>query len=167
MTAVNIRSAEASDLERFTAIYNYYVINTPITFDLEPFSVEERGEWLLHYAASGPHRLLVAEADGVVLGYVSSSRFRPKAAYATSIETSIYLASEATGQGIGAALYAALFNVLAGEDLHRAYAGITLPNAASIALHRKVGFRSIGIYREVGRKFGKYWDVEWFEKLLN
>ena len=167
MTAVNIRAAEASDLERLTAIYNYYVINTPITFDLEPFSVEERREWLLHYAASGPHRLLVAEIDGVVLGYVSSSRFRPKSAYATSIETSIYLAPEATGQGIGAALYAALFNALAGEDLHRAYAGITLPNAASIALHRKVGFRSIGIYREVGRKFGKYWDVEWFEKLLN
>jgi len=102
----------------------------------------------------------------VVVGYVTSSRLRPKAAYATSIETSIYLAPEATGRGLGSELYAALFAAVAEEDLHRAYAGITLPNPASLALHRLCGFRSIGIYREVGRKFGKYWDVEWYEKPL-
>jgi phosphinothricin acetyltransferase len=85
----------------------------------------------------------------------------------TSVETSIYLAPEATGRGMGTDLYAALFAALAEEDLHRAYAGVTLPNTASVALHRKFGFRSIGVYREVGRKFGKYWDVEWFEKPLD
>jgi phosphinothricin acetyltransferase len=167
MTIANIRLARESDLERLTEIYNYYVINTPITFDLEPFSVAERCEWFRHYSASGPHRLLITETDGLVVGYVTSSRFRPKAAYETSVETTIYLAPEATGRGIGTDLYAALFAALAEEDLHRAYAGVTLPNTASIALHRKVGFRSIGVYREVGRKFGKYWDVEWFEKPLD
>src|SRR4029450_9625785 len=154
MTIATIRFARASDLERLTEIYNYYVMNTPITFDLEPFSVAERGEWFRHYSASGPHRLLIAETDGLVVGYVTSSRFRPKAAYETSVETTIYLAPEATGRGVGSALYAALFAALAEEDLHRAYAGVTLPNTASIALHRKVGFRSIGIYHQVGRKFG-------------
>jgi phosphinothricin acetyltransferase len=167
MTIANIRPARESDLERLTEIYNYYVMHTPITFDLEPFSVVERGEWFRHYSASGPHRLLIAETDGRVVGYVTSSRFRPKAAYETSVETTIYLAPEATGRGVGSALYAALFAALADEDLHRAYAGVTLPNPASVALHRKVGFRSIGVYREVGRKFGKYWDVEWFEKPLD
>jgi phosphinothricin acetyltransferase len=167
MTIDNIRLGRASDLERLAEIYNYYVMNTPITFDLEPFSVAERCEWFRHYSASGPHRLLIAEADGLVVGYVTSSRFRPKAAYETSVETSIYLAPEATGRGVGTDLYTALFAALAEEDLHRAYAGVTLPNPASVALHRKVGFRSIGVYREVGRKFGKYWDVEWFEKPLD
>ena len=167
MTIASIRPARESDLERLTEIYNYYVINTPITFDLEPFSVEERCEWFRHYSASGPHRLLIAESDGLVVGYVTSSRFRPKAGYETSVETSIYLAPEATGRGMGTDLYAALFAALAEEGLHRAYAGVTLPNPTSMALHRKFGFRSIGVYREVGRKFGKYWDVEWFEKPLD
>jgi phosphinothricin acetyltransferase len=167
MPIANIRFARESDLERLTEIYNYYVIHTPITFDLEPLSVAERYEWFRHHSASGPHRLLIAETDGLVVGYVTSSRFRPKAAYETSVETSIYLAPDATGRGLGTALYAALFAALAAEDLHRAYAGVTLPNTASLALHRKVGFRSIGVYREVGRKFGKYWDVEWFEKPLD
>ena len=166
MTIATIRAARDTDLERLTEIYNYYVLNTPITFDLDPFSVEERREWFRQYSASGPHRLLIAETEGLVVGYVTSSRFRPKAAYATSVETSIYLAPEATGHGMGTELYAALFAALVEEDLHRAYAGVTLPNAPSLALHRKVGFRSIGVYREVGRKFGQYWDVEWWEKPL-
>jgi phosphinothricin acetyltransferase len=97
---------------------------------------------------------LIAETDGLVVGYATSSRFRPKAAYQTSVETTIYLAPEATGRGLGTALYAALFAALAEEDLHRAYAGVTLPNTASVALHRKVGFRSLEVYCEVGRKFG-------------
>ena len=166
MENVTIRPATEADLERLTEIYNYYIINTPITFDLAPFSVEERREWFREHALSGPHRLLVADVEDAVVGYVTSSLFRVKAAYRTSVETSIYLTQETKSQGIGTKLYSALFDALADEDVHRAYAGITLPNEVSIAVHKKFGFQSVGVYHEVGRKFDTYWDVEWFERRL-
>ncbi len=162
-----IRLPQISDLEPLTNLYNYYILNTTITFDIEPYTLEERSErWLCHYSAKGRHRLLVAEQDQVVVGYATSSQFRTKAAYDTSVETSIYLHPDAQGQGIGTQLYQALFDSLATEDVHRAYAGITLPNSVSVALHQKFGFYSVGRQKEVGRKFGRYWDVEWFEKSL-
>lgn len=163
-----IRPAVEADLPALTELYNYYVLNTVITFDIEPFTVERRRqEWFEHYHDHGIHRLLVAvdEAD-TAIGYVSSSPFRPKAAYATSVETSIYLAPTATGRGLGSALYDALFDALADEDLHRAYAGIALPNDASVALHVGQGFADAGMFTEVGRKFGRYVDVAWMEKPL-
>ncbi|MEU8944606.1 N-acetyltransferase family protein [Streptomyces sp. NPDC048489] len=103
---------------------------------------------------------------GRILGYATSSGFRPKAAYATSVEVSVYLAPGAGGRGVGTLLYEALFRALAGEDLHRAYAGVAQPNEASVRLHERFGFRHVGTYREVGRKFGRYWDVAWYEKDL-
>ena len=117
-----------------------------------------------HYAATGRHRLLVAEREGEILGYASSSQLRVKAAYDTSVETSIYLRTEAQGSGTGSRLYHELFELLRHEDVHRAYAGITLPNEPSIAIHKKFGFKQVGLFQEVGRKFGQYWDVAWFEK---
>ena len=101
------------------------------------------------------------------MGYAAALPFRSKPAYLTSIEATVYLEPASTGRGLGAALYTALFDALRGEDLHRAYAGITLPNAASLALHRRFGFEEVGVYREVGRKLGRYWDVQWFEKRLD
>jgi phosphinothricin acetyltransferase len=109
---------------------------------------------------------LVAEDDGFVCGFASSSPFRARAAYATSIETSVYCDPERLGRGTGSMLYVRLFDELAGEDLHRAYAGIALPNDASVSLHERFGFVKIGEYSEVGRKFGRFWDVAWFEKPL-
>jgi phosphinothricin acetyltransferase len=93
-------------------------------------------------------------------------RFRYKPAYSTSVETSIYLAQADLGRGIGVPLYSALLEALRSEDLHRAYAGVTLPNPASIALHERLGFHRIGVFQEVGRKFGRYWDVMWLERDL-
>jgi len=164
---LTVRPAREDDLPAIDAIYNHYVRETPITFDLDPFSDEQRREWFTHYAASGPHQLVVAELDGAVAGYACSSRFRPKGAYATSVETTIYLAPGHTRRGLGAQLYAGLFARLEGEDVHRAYAGVTLPNPASLALHRRFGFHEVGTYSEVGRKFGRYWDVVWLEKGLS
>jgi len=161
---VGIRPARGQDLEAITRLYNHYVIASPATFDITPFSPETRRPWFEHYAEQGRHRLLVAESAGAIVGYTCSSTFRPKAAYETSIETSVYLAPEATGRGLGTRLYEALFAALAGEDIHRAYAGITLPNPASLALHRRFGFREVGRHEEVGRKFGRYWSVQWMEK---
>lgn len=90
----------------------------------------------------------------------------PKQAYDSSVETSVYCAPGATGRGIGRGLYSALFGALSGEDVHRAYAGIALPNPASIALHERFGFVQVAYFSEQGRKLGRYWDVAWFEKAL-
>jgi phosphinothricin acetyltransferase len=154
------------DLPALTAIYNHYVVNTPITFDIEPFTIEQRAEWFGVHAESGRYRLLVAEEAGEVMGYAASGPFRPKQAYETSVETSIYCKPDATGRGIGTRLYSALFDALKGEDVHRALGGITLPNPASVALHARFGFVEAARFSENGRKFGRYWDVAWFEKRL-
>ena len=161
-----IRSAQPGDLSELTDIYNHYVRTSGVTFDTTPFTVEERQEWFAHYATTGPHRLLVAVDGDRLFGYATSSPFRPKPGYATSVETSVYLRPGATGRGLGRLLYDRLFSALAGQDLHRAYAGVALPNDASVSLHLRLGFRRIGTYVEVGRKFGRYWDVCWFERSL-
>jgi phosphinothricin acetyltransferase len=163
---VIVRHAEPGDVPPLTEIYNHYVLHSQATFDVEPQTIEQRMEWFSHYAPTGRHKLLVAE-DGGACGFASSSPFRPRAAYATSVETSVYCDPERLGRGVGSTLYARLFDELAGEDLHRAYAGIALPNDASVALHERFGFVKIGAYSEVGRKFGRFWDVDWFEKPLH
>jgi phosphinothricin acetyltransferase len=163
---LSFRPAAEGDLEAINDIYNHYVVETHITFDDEPVLMDSRREWFSHYAATGRHRLLVAVEGKTVIGFASSSRFRPKPGYLTSVETSIYLAPDATGKGAGGKLYTELFKAIEGEDLHRAYAGIALPNPASIALHEKFGFKRVALFSEQGRKFGRYWDVAWFEKPL-
>ncbi|MFJ9904972.1 GNAT family N-acetyltransferase [Streptomyces sp. NPDC101152] len=167
-TEVQVRPGVEADLEALTDLYNHYVRETPITFDTAVFTAEERRPWLLSHPEDGPHRLKVAaDADTQeILGYATSSPYRPKPAYGTSVEVTVYVAPHAGGRGIGTLLYKALFASLAGEDLHRAYAGIAQPNEASTRLHERFGFRHVGTYREVGRKFGRYWDVAWYEKEL-
>jgi phosphinothricin acetyltransferase len=166
MTAT-IRSAVLDDLPALTAIYNHYIVNTTITFDLQPFEPEGRRVWFDDHAPAGRHRLLVAiDADASVLGYATTSRWRPKAAYDTTVESSVYCRPDAVGRGIGTALYSALFAAVAEEDVHRIVAGISQPNAASVALHLRLGFREVGVFSNVGRKFGRYWDVAWFERPL-
>ncbi|WP_435131255.1 GNAT family N-acetyltransferase [Actinacidiphila sp. bgisy144] len=166
---VQVGPGGEADLTALTDIYNHYVRETAVTFDVTPVTPGERRPWLLSHPEDGPHRLMVARlpgSGGRILGYATSSAFRPKAAYATSVETSIYLARDACGRGIGTLLYRRLFEALAGEDVHRAYAGIALPNDASLRIHERFGFRQVGVYEEVGRKFGVYHDVAWFEKRL-
>jgi phosphinothricin acetyltransferase len=163
---VEVRAAVEEDLEALNEIYNQYIAETHYTFDMEPYTMDARREWFSHYAGTGRYRLLVALHDDRVIGYASSSRFRPRAAYTPSIETSIYLAPEAVGRGAGTRLYSELFKALEGEDVHRALAGIGLPNPASIALHERFGFKRVGVFTEQGRKFDRYWDVAWYEKPL-
>lgn len=164
MAGPMIRAGQASDLGQLNDIYNHYVVETPITFDIEPFDMARRRDWFSHYAPTGRHRLLVAVEDDRLLGYATSSPFRPKRAYETSVETTIYLAPAVTGQGIGRLLYGALLTALADEDVHRAYAGITMPNPASVALHEGLGYTQVAHFTEQGRKFGRYWDVVWYER---
>lgn len=161
------RVAEHRDLEAINRIYNGYVLGSHYTFDLEPTSMEWREEWFSHYGREGRWRVMVAVADDGVVGYATSSRFRPKPAYETSVETSIYLDAHVVGRGVGRRLYWTLFASLEGEDVHRAYAGIALPNPGSIGLHERMGFKRVAYFTEQGRKFGRYWDVAWYEKALS
>jgi phosphinothricin acetyltransferase len=163
---VSVRPATEQDLGHINDIYNRYVVETHFTFDVEPMTIEARREWFGHYDGTGRYRVLVGVSDASVVGYASSSRWRPKPAYETSVETSIYLAPDAVGRGFGTKLYEELFKLLQREDLHRAYAGIALPNQASIALHERMGFKRVAHFTEQGRKFDRYWDVGWYEKAL-
>ena len=161
---IDIRHARLDDLPRLTAIYNHYIRETAITFDIEPYTVEGRRPWLAQHGTSGRHQLVVAEVGGTIVGYAGTGTFRAKQAYETSVEMTVYLDPAATGRGIGAALYGDLLPRIAREDVHRALAGITLPNPQSIALHQRFGFRPVAHFTENGRKFDRYWDVVWLEK---
>lgn len=162
---MELRPGEERDLESLNGLYNHYVETSACTFDLRPISISARREWFEGFDGAR-HRLVVAVDEHRVLGYAASKSFRPKEAYETSVETSVYAAHDAGIAGLGTELYAALFDAMAGEDVHRAYAGITVPNAPSFRLHEKFGFKQVAYFTEQGRKFGKYWDVAWFEKAL-
>ena len=159
-----IRQARSADLRALTAIYNHYIVHTPITFDVQTYEPDQRRAWFDDHAATGRHRLLVADAEGEIVGYASTSRWRPKAAYDTTVESSVYVRHDAVGRGIGRKLYHALFEAIAAEDVHTVVAGVALPNDASIALHERFGFGRVGVFREVGLKFGQFWDVAWFQR---
>jgi phosphinothricin acetyltransferase len=163
---VVVRSGSEADLEAVNDIYNHYVRTSHATFDLEPTTIDQRKEWLGHYGPTGRHRFLVAESDGAVVGWATSTRHRTRPAYDTSVETTAYVAPDAVGQGVGIALLEALLDALKDEDVHRAFAGIALPNPASVRLHERLGYRRAGYFSEQGRKFGRYWDVAWYEKPL-
>jgi len=162
---IQIRSGETRDLTRIVTIYNHYVTTTHITFDNQAFVADQRRPWFDGFAKSGPHRLLVAELGSKLVGYASSTRFKERPAYSSSVETTIYVAAEERGNAYGKQLYTALLDALCAEDsVHRAYGVIALPNPESIALHRQLGFNLVGTCDEVGYKFEKYWDVSWYEK---
>jgi phosphinothricin acetyltransferase len=163
---IQIRAAARDDLPRLTEIYNHYVLHTSITFDVKPWAVEQRIPWFEQFAATGRYRLLVAEERALVVGYSASVRFRPKAAYDTTVETTVYCSPESTGKGVGTQLYAALFASLAGENIHRIVAGYVRPNSTSAALHKRFGFKEVGVFTENGYKFDRYWDVCWMERPL-
>jgi phosphinothricin acetyltransferase len=163
---IAIRRAERADLPALLEIYNHYVMHTHITFDVEPRTLEQREEWFGHFAARGRYQCFVAAAKGKAIGWASSHPFKDRAAYDTSVETSIYLSPDAGGKGIGRKLYGTLLAALSREDVHRAFGGIAQPNDASVALHKSLGYSHVGTYEEVGRKFGRFWDVAWYQKAM-
>ena len=164
MAETEIRRARISDVPALLEIYNYYVANTHITFDVEPHTLDRRLAWFATFADSGRYQCFVAERDGSVIGWASSAPLKERAAYQTSVETSIYLAPSEGRRGVGSRLYRTLISAVEPMDVHRAYGGISLPNDASVSLHVGLGFSHIGTYREVGRKFGRFWDVAIYER---
>ena len=163
IVTLRVRSCTSGDLEGINDIYNHYIRTSHATFDIEERTIEWRRAWLDEHPG-GRHRVVVAERDGLIVGFAASGPWRQKAAYATSVETSVYVAPNAVGAGVGRSLYAALFEAIEREDIHRALAGIGLPNEASVALHEAFGFRLVGRFTDQGRKFDRYWDVAWYER---
>lgn len=159
-----IRPATARDAEACARIYAPFVTDGWVSFELEPPDPVEMARRIEDYGAS--HAWLVAEVDGAVAGYAYGSPHRTRAAYASSCDVAIYVDPMQARQGIGRALYTALFPLLAAKGNHAAFAGIALPNEASIGLHETMGFTPVGIYREVGWKLGEWRDVGWWQRLL-
>jgi phosphinothricin acetyltransferase len=163
---LRVRAGVENDLPAINALYNHYVRETHVTFDIEPITDSARREWFHHYSQTGPHRVFVACSADQLIGYATSSPYRPRKGYETSIETSVYLALDAVGRGTGTALYETLFDAINGQDLHRAYAGIALPNDVSLALHKRFGFQQVAHFTEQGREFDRFWDVVFLERVL-
>ena len=165
---ITIRNGIITDLEMIVPIYNYYIENTAITFETQTFDTARCQIWFDQFKPAGPHRLLVIETEAGVIGYCCSTKFKDRQAYQTLVETSIYLDPHQVGRGFGALLYRALFDELKQEiSLHRAYAGITMPNPASVALHKKLGFKQVGLFEQVGYKRDRFWDVTMYENPLD
>ena len=158
-----IRVAQRSDLYPLVTIYNHYILTSHSTFDIEPFTLESRIPWWSTFDGQR-YQCLVALRGKQILGYACSMPLKPKAAYATSVEISVYLAPDECGRGLGGRLYENLLESLSQQDVHRAYAVIALPNDASMRLHQAFGFRQVSHLSEVGRKFDRYWDVVWLER---
>ncbi|MHB8584955.1 MAG: GNAT family N-acetyltransferase [Thermoplasmatota archaeon] len=162
---LNIRPASEEDLSAMTRIYNHYVEHTPVTFDVRPFEPRERLEWFRAHTRGAGRLLLAAESRGVVVAFAGTGTFRPKPGYDTTVEASVYCDPAFVGRGVGRALYDKLFGLLDAAPVHSVVAGIALPNRGSVALHEAHGFRLLGTFHEVGYKFGRFWDVAWFERV--
>jgi len=161
--AITLEQGQLADLEQIVAIYNGYILDTAITFDLKPYTVDTRRPWFDQFSDHQRHQLWVAKQGDRVLGYAASMPFRGKAAYDPSVEDSLYLRPDAKGLGLGKRLLQHLLMQLAGQDVHQVLACITLPNDVSVGLHQALGFKPCGTFHEVGRKFERYHDVMWLE----
>lgn len=164
MAAFGIRDGHPDDGAALAAIYAPHVESSWVSFETEAPDAAEMARRITEYGQS--HAWLIAERGDAILGYAYASPHRTRAAYATSADVAIYIADHAQGQGVGRALYTTLFDRLRAQSIHAVFAGIALPNPASIALHEAMGMVPVGIYREVGWKLGGWRDVGWWQRLL-
>ena len=164
MSDLLIRAASTADASSIRTIYAPVVERTIISFEEVAPTVDEMAERIETISRNYPY--LIAEKGGVVVGYAYASQHRTRAAYRSSVDVTVYIATGVQRSGIGRALYAKLLPSLAAHGFHAAFAGIALPNPGSIALHERMGFTPIGVYREVGFKFDTWHDVGWWQCLL-
>jgi len=163
MTAT-IRMATPDDAASILDIYAPIVRETAISFELEPPTVSQMQRRIADTVLQWPW--LVCDRQGEVLGYVYASQHRARAAYQWSVDVSAYIRADMRRTGFGRALYTSLFELLALQQFHNCYAGITLPNAGSVGLHERMGFEPVGVYRQVGYKLGAWHDVGWWQLTL-
>jgi phosphinothricin acetyltransferase len=160
LPSIHLRPAERHDSEEIAAIYAPIVRDTFVSFETEPPSAEIMAGRIESIQQQYPW--LVATVEAKVLGYAYASEHRQRAAYRWSVDVTVYVAEAARGRGVGRRLYGGLIPMLRAQGFHGAFAGITLPNGASVGLHEAVGFRALGIYTDVGFKLGDWRDVGWW-----
>jgi L-amino acid N-acyltransferase YncA len=159
-----IRLAEERDAEAIQRIYTPFVLQTAISFEFEPPSVDDMRSRLAATLARLPW--LVCERRENVIGYAYASQHRARAAYGWSVDVTIYIHEGFRRHGVGRALYTSLLAALRLQGFYNAYAGVTLPNPGSVGLHEAMGFQPVGIYRDVGYKLGRWHDVGWWQLAL-
>jgi phosphinothricin acetyltransferase len=157
---ITIRLASADDAAAIASIYGPYCESTAVSFEYVAPPAAEMGNRIRSVTAQFPWLVLV-DAGGIA-GYAYASRHRDRAAYGWSVDTAVYVSPKYRRRGVGRALYTTLFALLRLQGYFKAYAGITMPNAASIALHEAVGFKLVGVYERVGYKLGAWHDVAWY-----
>lgn len=162
---MHIRDAAAGDAEAVVTIYNHFILNSTITFEEQAVTDIEMTQRIADVQGVGLP-WLVAEHDGVIVGYAYATKWRVRHAYRFSVESTVYLAPEFSGKGIGTALYTALLGRLSDGGYHLVIGGIALPNTGSVALHEKMGFEKVAQFREVGMKFDLWLDVGYWQKTL-
>ena len=162
---VQLRLAEHRDAEAIRAIYNPEVLESTVTFDLVPRSLDDQLAWLDDHAGGHP-AIVATDPDGDVIGFGSLSPYRPRAAYSITVEDSVYVRRDSRGSGVGAALLTELVRLGTAHGFHSAIARIVGHHEGSIALHSRCGFEPIGTEREVGRKFGRWLDVVLMQRML-
>ena len=163
---MNLRHALPADLQPLRTIRNHYILSSHATFDEALLSEETVALWIKTFSPSGPYQLLVAEEAGRVLGFASSQQYRTHPAFRKTVETSIYVAPSQASGGIGSSLYTGLFSAITNEGLHKAVAGIAMPNEASVRLHKKFGFTEVGTFTEYAVKNGQYVSSLWMQRCL-
>jgi phosphinothricin acetyltransferase len=163
-SSAEIRLATVPDADAIREIYNLEVSGSTVTFDMVPRTLEAQEEWLREHA--GAHPAIVATEDGVVVAFGSLAPYRPRPAYATTVEDSVYVRRDRQGLGYGRALLTELLRLATLHGFHSVMGRIVDGHEASIALHQKCGFEMIGVEREVGRKFGRWLDVVVMQRLL-
>jgi L-amino acid N-acyltransferase YncA len=159
-----IRAVKLEDAREIAEIYNYYILNSCVTFEELALSTEEMQVRI--EAGSSKFPWLVFEKNNEIHGYAYASAWKPRSAYKHTVESTVYLKKEATKNGIGSLLYTALISQLTDLGFHAIIGGISLPNEASVALHEKFGFEKIAQFKEVGYKFQKWIDVGYWELLI-
>jgi len=160
-----IRPATSADCDAVARIYNHYIEHTVVTFEEEPVAPDDMAA-RMREVTSAALPWLVTEHHGEVVGYAYAARWKSRSAYRFSVESTVYLAPTATGQGLGRSLYEHLLALLQQATTHMVMGGIALPNAASVALHESLGFEKVAHFKEVGFKQQRWVDVGYWQRAL-
>ncbi len=159
-----IRNIESKDVEQICEIYNHYVENAVCTFEIEPVTVDEMTKRIENVTRAYPW--IVAEEDGLIIGYAYAGKWKEREAYRFTVETSVYIRCGYEGQRLGSTIYTSLIRRLRSQGVHAVIGGVVLPNEQSERLHERLGFEKIGHFSEVGFKFDSWRDVGYWELIL-